>query len=53
VHSIYENNTGSGAWAGGTNGSPSTTGAADGGSGDANDSLDAPAWLVVNYIIKA
>lgn len=25
---------------------------ADGGSGNSNDSLDAPAWLVVNYIIK-
>ena len=24
----------------------------DGGSADANDSLDAPAWLVLNFIIK-
>lgn len=30
----------------------STTNTADGGSGNANDSLDAPAYLVVNYIIK-
>jgi microcystin-dependent protein len=29
-----------------------TTGPKDGGSGNANDSLDAPAYLVVNYIIK-
>jgi len=29
-----------------------TTGTADGGSGNANDSLDAPAYLVINYIIK-
>jgi microcystin-dependent protein len=29
-----------------------TTGTADGGSGNTNDSLDAPAYLVVNYIIK-
>ena len=28
------------------------TGASDGGSGNANDSLDAPAYQVVNYIVK-
>lgn len=30
----------------------SSTNTADGGSGNANDSLDAPAWLVLNHIIK-
>ena len=29
-----------------------TSSLADGGSGNSNDSLDAPAWLVLNYIIK-
>lgn len=32
--------------------SAGATATADGGSGNANDSLDAPGWLVVNYIIK-
>lgn len=36
----------------GTSGAPPSTQSADGGSGNANDSLDAPAYLVVNYIIK-
>lgn len=39
-------NTGTGYTLGGT------TATADGGSGNANDSTDAPAYLVMNYIIK-
>lgn len=42
---------GSGPIQGGLSGDVSTA-TADGGSGNANDSLDAPAYLVVNYIIK-
>jgi microcystin-dependent protein len=35
-----------------TSGATTTTTATDGGSGNVNDSLDAPAYLVHNYIIK-
>lgn len=41
---VGENNT--------TGAQTASTQSADGGSGNANDSLDAPAYLVVNYIIK-
>lgn len=34
-------------------GSGLSTSAVDGGSGNSSDSVDAPAWLVLNYIIKA
>ena len=35
-----------------TNAGAASIGSADGGSGNVNDSLDAPAYTVLNYIIK-
>ena len=43
VTSLSENNNSQGTF---------TSGTADGGSGNSNDSLDAPAYIVVNFIIK-
>lgn len=48
----FGNQTGGGANAGGIQAGGPSTSSTDGGSGNANDSLDAPAYLVVNYIIK-
>lgn len=42
--------TGTATWQ--ASGKDTTTATADGGSGSSNDSLDAPAYLVLNYIIK-
>jgi microcystin-dependent protein len=55
THGVQEGNLGwsTAMTAGGSNlQSNVTTTSADGGSGNANDSLDAPAYLVMNFIIK-
>ena len=55
THGVPEGNLGwsTSMTAGGSNlQSNVTTTSADGGSGNANDSLDAPAYLVMNFIIK-
>ncbi len=57
-HTFPNNNAGSfsghtrAAEGDGSNNGTVTVSSVDGGSADANDSLDAPAYLVVNYIIK-
>jgi microcystin-dependent protein len=55
THAIALYSTGSGSgFASGGDGPPNNypTDSTDGGSGNSNDSLDAPAWLVLNHIIK-